>query len=80
MQLFDGALKYKRFAPYVSRFLATTLRSDDVLVLDNLAVRKSSGLREWLAKRGVQVLFLPSYSPDFSPTTASWFMTQRFGA
>ena len=62
------------------RSLATTLRSGDVLVLDNLAVRKIGGLREWLAKRGVQVLFLPPYSPDFSPTTSSWFMTQRFGA
>ena len=65
---------------YVSRFLAPTLRLGDVLVLDNLAVHKIGGLREWLAKRGVQVLFLPPYSPDFSPTTSSWFMTQRFGA
>ena len=40
----------------MSRFLASTLRSGDVLVLDNLAVRKIGGLREWLAKRGVQVL------------------------
>lgn len=79
MLLFEGALNYKRFALYVSRFLATTLRSGDVLVLDNLAVRKIGGLREWLAKRGVQVLFLPPYSPDFSPTTSSEFMTQRVG-
>ena len=79
MQLFEGALNYKHFALYVSRFLAYTLRSGDVLVLDNLAVRKIGGLREWLAKRGVQVLFLPPYSPDFSPTTSSEFMKQRVG-
>jgi len=72
MQLFEGALNYERFAVYVSRFLAPTLRAGDVLVLDNLAVHKISGLREWLAERGVQVLFLPPYSPDFSPIEQAW--------
>ena len=56
----------------MSRFLAPTLRSGDVLVLDNLAVHRISGLREWLAERGVQVLFLPPYSPDFSPIEQAW--------
>jgi hypothetical protein len=46
MLLFDGALNYKRFALYVSRFLASTLRSSYVLVLDNLAVRKIGRLCE----------------------------------
>ncbi len=72
VQLFEGALNYKRFALYVSRFLAPTLRSGDVLVLDNLTVHKIGGLREWLAERGVQVLFLPPYSPDFSPIEQAW--------
>jgi len=72
VQLFEGALTYQRFAWYVSRVLAPTLRRGDVLVLDNLAVHKIGGLREWLAKRGVQVLFLPPYSPDFSPIEQAW--------
>lgn len=72
VQLFEGALNYERFALYVSRFLAPMLRRGDVLVLDNLAVHKIGGLREWLAKRGVQVLFLPPYSPDFSPIEQAW--------
>jgi transposase len=67
IQLFEGALNYERFALYVSRCLAPALRLEEVLVLDNLAVHKLGGLREWLAKRGVQVLFPPPYSPDFSP-------------
>ena len=72
VQLFEGALNYERFALYVSQFLAPTLRPGDVLVLDNLAVHKIGGLREWLAERGVQVLFLPPYSPDFSPIEQAW--------
>jgi transposase len=72
VQLIEGALNYKRFALYVSQFLAPTLRAGDVLVLDNLAVHKIGGLREWLAKRGVRVLFLQPYSPDFSPIEQAW--------
>lgn len=72
VQLFEGALNYERFALYISQFLAPTLRAGDVLVLDNLAVHKMGGLREWLAERGVDVLFLPPYSPDFSPIEQAW--------
>jgi len=72
VQLFEGALNYERFALYISQFLAPTLRAGDVLVLDNLAVHKIGGLREWLAERGVDVLFLPPYSPDFSPIEQAW--------
>lgn len=72
VQLFEGALNYERFTLYVSQFLAPTLRAGDVLVLDNLAVHKIGGLREWLGERGVQVLFLPPYSPDFSPIEQAW--------
>jgi len=66
-QLLEGALNYERFALYISQFLAPTLRAGDVLVLDNLAVHKMGGQREWLAERGIDVLFLPPYSPDLSP-------------
>lgn len=55
-------------ARYGSLFPAPTLRAGDVLVLDNL----TDGLREWLAERGVQGLFLPPYSPDFSPIAQAW--------
>ncbi|RZK93338.1 MAG: IS630 family transposase, partial [Hymenobacter sp.] len=72
VQLFEGAFNYERFALYISRFLAPTLRLGDVLVFDNLAGHKLGGLREWLAERRVQGLFLPPYSPDFSPIEQVW--------
>ena len=72
VQLFEGALTQKRFVLYVSGFLAPVLRPGDVLVLDNLSAHKVGGLREWLAERGVEVLFLPPYSPDFSPVEQAW--------
>lgn len=72
VQLLDGGLNYVSFAWYVTECLAPTLRRGDVLVLDNLSVHKLPGVVEWLAKRGVEVLFLPPYSPDFSPVEQAW--------
>ncbi|AMJ64718.1 hypothetical protein AXW84_04190 [Hymenobacter sp. PAMC 26628] len=72
VQVLKGALPQRSFALYVAHCLAPTLRPGDVLVLDNLAVHKIGGLRAWLAGRGVEVLFLPPYSPDFSPVEQAW--------
>ncbi|SMB98817.1 putative transposase, fragment [Hymenobacter roseosalivarius DSM 11622] len=72
VQVLAGALNQRRFAFYVGRVLGPQLRRGDVLVLDNLAVHKLGGLREGLAARGVEVLFLPPYSPDFTPVEQAW--------
>lgn len=72
VQLLEGGLNYVNFAWYVTECLAPTLRTGDVLVLDNLSVHKLPGVVEWLAERGVEVLFLPPYSPDFSPVEQAW--------
>jgi len=72
VQLLDGALNQYSFAFYIGRVLAPQLRRGDVLVLDNLPVHKLGGLQEELAARGIEVLFLPPYSPDFTPIEQAW--------
>ncbi|MCR5889036.1 IS630 family transposase [Hymenobacter sp. J193] len=72
VQVLDGALDQRRFAFYISQVLGPQLRRGDVLVLDNLPVHKLGGLQEELARRGVEVLFLPPYSPDFAPVEQAW--------
>jgi transposase len=72
VQVLEGALTYRSFALYIAHCLAPTLRKGDVLVLDNLRVHHIGGLRPWLAERGVELLFLPPYSPDFSPVEQAW--------
>ena len=67
VQLLEGALNQRGFAYYVVRLLAPQLRRGDVLVLDNLRVHHVPGLHQWLARRGIELLFLPPYSPDFTP-------------
>jgi transposase len=53
---------------YVERVLAPSLSpGQHVLVLDNLGAHKGERVRELVEKRGCELVFLPPYSPDFSP-------------
>jgi transposase len=47
--------------------LLPTLQPGDIVVLDNLAAHKSSYIEQLLLEHGCRLLFLPAYSPDFSP-------------
>ena len=47
--------------------LAPALRPDQVVVMDNLGAHKGERVGELVEARGRELLFLPAYSPDFSP-------------
>ena len=64
---FEGATDGAAFETYVEHFLAPTLKEGEVVVMDNLQVHKSSRVRDLIERAGASVLFLPPYSPDFSP-------------
>ena len=68
----DGALNQDGFAAYLDQVLGPTLQPGDVVVLDNLRVHKVAGMRERIEACGARVLFLPPYSPDFSPIENGW--------
>lgn len=40
--------------------------------MDNAAIHKVKGIREMIEKVGAKLLFLPPYSPDFSPIELMW--------
>ena len=52
---------------YIREQLGPTLRPGQVVVLDNLSVHKAQSIRHALEARHCQLLFLPPYSPDFTP-------------
>jgi transposase len=64
---FEGAPDKVVFEAYVERFLAPALRPGQVVVLDNLSAHKGQRVRDLVEARGASLLFLPAYSPDFSP-------------
>jgi transposase len=65
--MIEGAMDTATFEWSIAEQLAPTLRPGQVVVLDNLSVHKAARIREALAARGCSLLFLPPYSPDFTP-------------
>ncbi len=63
----EGALNRELFDLYIETQLAPTLQQGDIVILDNLAVHKSSRAATVLRARGAWFLFLPPYSPDLNP-------------
>ena len=67
-----GAVDTLAFDAYLARVLGPRLRKGDVVVLDNLNVHKASQVEEVAAQRGAEVIWLPPYSPDYSPIEQCW--------
>ena len=67
-----GAFNAERFVAYVEGTLAPALRPGQVVVLDNLSVHKDRRVRAAVEAAGCRLVFLPPYSPDFSPIELAW--------
>ena len=63
----EGATTSAVFEAYVEQVLAPTLRKGRVVVMDNLSAHKGERIRQLIEERGCELIYLPSYSPDFNP-------------
>ena len=63
----DGAMHGAAFLAYVEQVLVPTLRSGDIVIMDNLPAHKPLAVRQAIEKAGANLCFLPPYSPDFNP-------------
>jgi len=63
----EGAVTTAVMETYLQQVLLPTLRAGDILILDNLSVHHAASVTQRLKEHGCRVLFLPAYSPDFSP-------------
>ena len=68
----EGAVDTLCFDAYLEQVLAPQLRRGDVVVLDNLGAHRASRIEEVAESRGARVLWLPPYSPDYSPIEQCW--------
>lgn len=60
------------FRRFITDCLVPTLLPGDRVVMDNLQAHKSAGVRESIEAAGATLLYLPPYSPDFSPIEPMW--------
>ena len=65
--IIEGAANAVAFEADVEHILVPSLVKGQIVVMDNLRVHKSARVRQLIEEQGCQVLFLPAYSPDFSP-------------
>jgi transposase len=63
----EGSVDTPVFLYYVEHILCPNLKAGSILVLDNFVVHKHSRVRTLLESKDIQVLFLPTYSPDLNP-------------
>jgi transposase len=65
--ILEGSANGAAFEIYVEQFLAPSLQTGHIVVMDNLRAHKGERVRQAIEAKGCQVVFLPGYSPDFSP-------------
>jgi transposase len=55
------------FETYVEKVLTPSLRSGQIVVMDNLGSHKGARVRDLIEERGCQLLYLSPYWPDLNP-------------
>jgi transposase len=65
--ILEGSADTTVFEIYVEQILAPSLQAGQIVILDNLNTHTGEKIRQVIEARGCQLLFLPAYSPDFSP-------------
>jgi transposase len=70
--MLEGFMDGAAFLVFVQEVLAAHLRPGQVVVLDNLKAHKVAGVQQAIAAVGARILYLPPYSPEFSPIEECW--------
>lgn len=65
--IIEGAANAHIFEIYIEQILVPSLHKGQIVVMDNLSIHKGQKVRQLIETCGCRLLFLPAYSPDFSP-------------
>ena len=65
--LLQGPIDGESFRIYIEKVLLPTLRSGDVVIMDNLGSHRGKIIRQLIRAAGAKLFFLPKYSPDLNP-------------
>ena len=73
----DGPMNSLIFESYITNTLAKEVRPGDLLIMDNLSAHKTTAVQQALNRAGIKYLYLPPYSPDFSPIENAFSKIKR---
>ncbi len=68
----EGSVETVVFNEYCQHVLRPSLKVGDVIGLENLRAHRASRIEEIARACGARVVWLPPYSPDFSPIELMW--------
>lgn len=71
-------MKGWQFRVFIIYELCPKLKAGDLVLMDNLRAHKVAGVREAIEATGAKLLYLPPYSPDFSPIELFWSRLKAF--
>src|SRR5260370_35636186 len=74
----EGAVDEAVFEVFIGQVLIPTLHPGQIVLMDNLSSHKTDRVEALLTQAGCQVLFLPAYSPDFSPIEEAFSTLKAF--
>lgn len=63
----DGPVNREVFEAFVERVLVACLTPGNIVVVDNLSSHKGPKVKRLIEAAGAELIYLPPYSPDFSP-------------
>jgi transposase len=62
-----GATDGLTFEAYISQILAPQLWDGACVIMDNCSIHKGGEIENIIEAAGAKLIYLPPYSPDFSP-------------
>jgi transposase len=62
----EGSTNGTVFRTYLEDVPLPTLKSGQVVVMDDLSAHKAERVRELIEAKGCELIYLPPYSPDFA--------------
>lgn len=74
---YDGYTDTEIFNLWFTQELLPSLRAEQVVIMDNASFHKSPVLAMEAKKYGVEIIYLPAYSPDLNPIEKFWANLKR---
>ena len=69
---YTGGTTGQRFLEYLKDILIPTLHKGDIVVMDNMRSHHVKEVVETLHATGIELRYLPPYSPDMNPIEMLW--------
>ncbi len=69
---YSGGTTGDRFVDYLSKKLLPNLNNGYIIVMDNMRSHHVKAVKEVIENAGMNLIYLPPYSPDFNPIENMW--------